>query len=214
MTALRRQPGDQGCRKIALTLPSAKWSNGGARRQRSIRSGNGRYLGAVAGSTSGPLRPAPLRRQLHWEADELEDRTIGISGLEGRAEKRSARDVNILSQSRTRSARMRHNLRSATTARSMRRTLYCDGVDRRADRCSKTMGLHCVQLRVPKLKWPRLPNFLYVLWRLTCNTNHSLQQEHGGRVVRQCERPIVGETLCRCNVVRLEFELSHGPFMG
>lgn len=41
----------------------------------------------------------------------------------------------------TRSARMRHNLNRATTARSISRTLYCVGVERRADKCSKTIGL-------------------------------------------------------------------------
>lgn len=41
----------------------------------------------------------------------------------------------------TRSARIKHNLKSATTARSIRRMLYCAGVDRRAERCSNTMGL-------------------------------------------------------------------------
>ena len=74
----------------------------------------------------------------------------------------------------TRSDRTKHNLRRATTARSMRRTLYCVGVDSKAERCSKTIGLRQHEQLGNHSQIGYLPNILDMLRCLASNADHGL----------------------------------------
>lgn len=74
---------------------------------------------------------------------------------------------------------MRHILSKPTTARSINRMLYCVGEARRAERCSKMIGLRVAhELYVHLSDETDKPYVLDMFGSLACDADHGLQQEN------------------------------------